>query len=206
MAHKDIQRQNTIDEIKKYALEQMEKDGPSGISMSAIARKMEISAPALYRYFDSRDDLIRALISDACDDLVSGLENTDNSLPAPDYPRRFLEVAKKFREWSLAHPMEFQLIFNLSWTNDPAARTLAQQGNQRVFTLISGIFRGAYQEGNLRPIADDAYLLDDADKKQDSLVENYDQHIPTQVNYAGMVAWSRMLGMVTLELIPTSNC
>lgn len=201
MAHKDVQRQNTINEIKKYALEQMGNVGTSGISMSAIARKMEISSPALYRYFDSRDHLIRALIDDACNDLISSLENTDNSLPAANYAGRFLEVANKFREWSLAHPMEFLLIFNLSLSHDPAARTIAQQGSQRVLTIITDVLRGANQAGILKPIAEIAESLDNADAKKGALVENLDHPMSSQIHYASTAAWSRMLGLIMLELM-----
>ena len=70
MSRRDRMRDLTIAEIKATARQQMAESGTAGVSLSAIARTMEISAPALYRYFASRDDLVTALIADAYNDLA----------------------------------------------------------------------------------------------------------------------------------------
>lgn len=59
-------RETTSQEIKELARKQMNEDGgASAISIRGIAASMGMTAPAIYRYFPLRDDLITALIVDA---------------------------------------------------------------------------------------------------------------------------------------------
>ena len=47
-------RQQTINEIKTLAMEQVTDGGVATVSLNAIARTMAMSPGALYRYFDNR--------------------------------------------------------------------------------------------------------------------------------------------------------
>ena len=58
------------EEIKAHAWEQVATAGASALSLNAIARRMGLSGPALYRYFASRDELITELVLDAYRDLA----------------------------------------------------------------------------------------------------------------------------------------
>ncbi|MBZ4321071.1 TetR/AcrR family transcriptional regulator, partial [Streptomyces huiliensis] len=52
-------------EIKQHAWEQIATAGASALSLNAIAKRMGLSGPALYRYFAGRDELITELVRDA---------------------------------------------------------------------------------------------------------------------------------------------
>jgi AcrR family transcriptional regulator len=54
-------------EIKEEARRQLAETGAQGLSLRAVARELGMVSSALYRYFPSRDDLLTALIIDACD-------------------------------------------------------------------------------------------------------------------------------------------
>ncbi len=62
-------RAATIEEIKATALQLMRDQGTTDVRFSDIARAMGMTAPALYRYFADRDELLTAMIVDAYDDL-----------------------------------------------------------------------------------------------------------------------------------------
>ena len=53
-------REQTLDEIKAAARAQLVANGPSGIQLRAVARDVGLTAPALYRYFPSLEDLVEA--------------------------------------------------------------------------------------------------------------------------------------------------
>ena len=84
MSRRDRMRELTIAEIKATARQQMAESGTAGVSLSAIARAMEISAPALYRYFASRDDLVTALIVDAFTALADAIEAAESAVAVQD--------------------------------------------------------------------------------------------------------------------------
>ena len=59
-SRRDRVRAATIEEIKETARRLLVTKGPEAVSLRAIAREMGMTAPALYRYFGSREDLLRA--------------------------------------------------------------------------------------------------------------------------------------------------
>jgi AcrR family transcriptional regulator len=56
-------RREMTDEIIGTARVLLEKDGPSAVSLRAIARQVGVTAPAIYRYYPSLDALMSALHS-----------------------------------------------------------------------------------------------------------------------------------------------
>jgi AcrR family transcriptional regulator len=108
---RESQRQDTREEIKAFARQQMAAEGTAALSLRAIARDMEMTAPALYRYFPSREDLITALIVDAFNALADALEAADAAPTQQDYGSRLRAVLMAYRGWALEHPTDFQLIY-----------------------------------------------------------------------------------------------
>ena len=55
---RDRVRAETVREIKQTARRVLVEQGPNGLALRAVAREMGMTAPALYRYFTSREHLI----------------------------------------------------------------------------------------------------------------------------------------------------
>ena len=66
-------RAATIEEIKTTALSVMREQGTTDCRFTDIARLMGMTAPALYRYYGDRDELLTDLITDAYADLGTAL-------------------------------------------------------------------------------------------------------------------------------------
>ncbi|KMS83520.1 hypothetical protein ACZ91_52700 [Streptomyces regensis] len=66
------QRAATDRDIRHAARALLVDDGPEAVTLRAIARELGITAPALYRYYGSRDDLLEHLRADVVADLTSG--------------------------------------------------------------------------------------------------------------------------------------
>lgn len=110
-------RQETIEEIKATARQQMAKDGVVSLSLGAIARAMGMTPPALYRYFESRDALVAALVVDAYDSMGEALEQSVGALPQDDYAGRFLALMHAYRGWALEHPADYALMYGTPATS-----------------------------------------------------------------------------------------
>ena len=106
-------RSATIEEIKQTALKLIREQGSTDVRFSDIARAMGMTAPALYRYFGDRDDLLTALIADAYEDLGRAIATARNSVPEHDLGGRFLAIAQAYREWAQREPERFALIFGM---------------------------------------------------------------------------------------------
>jgi AcrR family transcriptional regulator len=58
-------RAATVEEIKSTARDLMREQGTTDVRFTDIARVMGMTAPALYRYYGDRDELLTELIADA---------------------------------------------------------------------------------------------------------------------------------------------
>jgi AcrR family transcriptional regulator len=103
-------RSETRQEAKDIALEQLAAAGPAGISVNAIAKRMGMTGPALYRYFSSRDDLLTELIRDAYHDLADTIEAAGRG-DGRDPADRLRAMLRAFRAWGVAAPHRYLLLF-----------------------------------------------------------------------------------------------
>ncbi|MFG3131304.1 TetR/AcrR family transcriptional regulator [Streptomyces tendae] len=92
-------------EIKEHAWEQIATAGASALSLNAIAKRMGMSGPALYRYFDGRDELITELIRDAYRSQADALR------AAAEAGADLASLAHALRVWALDDPQRYFLIF-----------------------------------------------------------------------------------------------
>jgi len=104
-------RESTVGEIKALARRQLVASGPHGVSLRAIARDMGMSTPGLYRYFASHEDLLSALITDVYTELAEHLEAARDAQPGATPGARLCITSRAFRQWALAHPSDFALVF-----------------------------------------------------------------------------------------------
>ena len=62
---RERRRQETTDAILRSARAHLEEAGVEGVTLRAVARDLDIAVSALYRYVDSRDDLLTELLVEA---------------------------------------------------------------------------------------------------------------------------------------------
>lgn len=103
-------RAETEREIRQAARALLVERGRDAVTLRAIARELGITAPALYRYYDSHDALLRQLCDDICADMAAALY-ADLSAETGHVGCKVRAVCRAFRRWALAHPQEFALVF-----------------------------------------------------------------------------------------------
>ncbi|WP_438388494.1 TetR/AcrR family transcriptional regulator [Actinopolyspora saharensis] len=123
VTRREQSRAATESDIRRHARELLVREGQEAVTLRAIARELGITAPALYRYYASREELLSRLREDICGDLSAELTA---SMPAQaeDHLNKVLAVCRGFRWWALAHPREFALVFAT-----PAAKAPRKRAN-----------------------------------------------------------------------------
>src|SRR5580704_6798811 len=142
-------RAELIQEIKDEARRQMAQEGASSLSLRAIARHLDMVSSGIYRYFKSRDELLTALIVDAYEAMGSAVESADERCERADFAGRWSACCHAVRDWALAHPHEYALIYGSpvpgyqapEETNPPASR---------VALVLVAIIHDAAEAGELR--------------------------------------------------------
>lgn len=106
---RERQRQATLAEIVQAARELLEE--PGGLSLRAVAQRVGMTAPALYRYVASYQELV-ALLAHAIDEETAALlREARDSQPADDPAAQIVAASVAFRRWALSHREEFGVVF-----------------------------------------------------------------------------------------------
>ena len=121
-SRRDRLRAATIEEIIQTARQLLVKDGPEAVSLRAIAREMGMTAPGLYRYFGSYEELHRHLCAGIFTELGADIHRAiEAAEPPPDLAHapeakltvKMVAACREFRRWALNHKDEFGLVFGV---------------------------------------------------------------------------------------------
>lgn len=193
---REVTRAATIREIKDTALARMRTCGPADFRLSDVARDMRMSAPGLYRYFDGRDGLLTALVTDAFTDLAVKVEVARDSVALDDAGGRFLAVARAYREWALGSREQFALIFGppVSGYQAPEEGPTLEAA-KRAMEGLRSLVREADEAGTRRPprLTELSPVLREAFSKQ----ELHGADPATELALAH--TWASLHGFVSLE-------
>lgn len=81
--------------------------GMEGFSMRKLAQQVGVTAPALYRHFENREDLLLQVVGEAHNVLGSYLYR---ALSASTPRERFSAAGEAYMEFALEHPRYFQIM------------------------------------------------------------------------------------------------
>jgi AcrR family transcriptional regulator len=190
---------NLQESIKETAWKQIAEFGAPALSLRAIARELKITAPAIYNYFPSRDHLVTALIVDAYTSLGDSQKSTLENMSKKDGATRFSALGIAYRDWAVTYPQRYQLIFGTPIPNyDAPEDTTTPAAAWALLPLIETV-QSLYSEGNLR-----VDRLAKLTPKLKSMLETWKQFtggtIEAEVLYVAYTVWSRVHGLVMLEL------
>ncbi len=196
---RQIAREEMTRRIVELARAQLREVGPGQLSLRAIARKLDISSSAIYRYFVSRDDLLTALLVEVYDEVGDVLEKADQQVtPRSAYAQRFLAVAHALRDWARAHPYDWALLYG-----SPVPGYAAPEDTVLPAGRATGAFTAIVEDADAaghRPRGSGAPLSAEARASVAGLEAMLPRPIDEDLLLAGMAAWSGVMGAISLEL------
>jgi len=199
LTRREKARLATTDEIKATALDLMREQGTTDVRFTDIARVMGMTAPALYRYFDDRDELLTALIADGYRALGARIAAALAPLPTEDLAGRWVAAASAYREWARSEPQQFALVLGMPVPGyvapDEGPTTEAAKA---AMGQLASIFVAAAQSGRLGEplIREVSQAVTDCEKaKHDELIGI----VPPESFQAMMQTWAMLHGFVSLE-------
>ncbi len=196
---REKQRAATRAEILATAYKQIAKEGAAALSLRAIAREMDVTAPALYRYFANRDELVTALIVEAYTSLGDSQKSTLETVSKKDSASRLFALGIAYRDWAITYPQRYQLIFGTPLADYDAPEDTTTPAAAWALAPLIDTVQALYNEGNLR-----LERLAKPSAKLKSMLETWRQFtgstVETEVLYVAYVVWSRVHGLVMLEL------
>ncbi|MFJ6363098.1 TetR/AcrR family transcriptional regulator [Streptomyces globisporus] len=171
-------------EIKQHAWEQIATAGASALSLNAIAKRMGVSGPALYRYFAGRDELITELIRDAYRSLADAVHAAAVTGADP------AALAHVLRDWALADPHRYFLIYGTPVPGYRAPDEITGISQEIMADLLTA-WTAFEPDAPASPFA--AHLADHRDWAGD-------HPAPPGVLRRALAFWTRLHGVLSLEL------
>ncbi|HEX5542177.1 MAG TPA: TetR/AcrR family transcriptional regulator [Micromonospora sp.] len=174
--------------------------GPQAISLRAIAHEMGMTAPAIYRYFPSLDALVIQLTRDLFDEVRQTLE-TAREAAGDDPAQQLAEMARSFRQWSVAHPAEFALVFGapvpgISTFDDDCAHT--EHPAAAFGALFTQALLQLWRQAPW-PTPPSEVLRERLGDALQPLKQNQGD-MPLEVAYTFLSGWVRLYGLISIEV------
>ncbi len=188
-------------EIKTAARLEIRERGTAGISLRALARRLNITAPAVYNYFPSLDDLLTALVVDAFNALADAMQAAGEALlpGAPALERARAEVLA-YRGWAVRNPEEFQLIYGNPIPGYAAPSEITQPLAARPFAILLASFGAALKSGQAQLPPAYRQVPPELRPHLDGLRAARGFSESAELLYFLTAGWARVHGMVMLEL------
>jgi AcrR family transcriptional regulator len=193
-------RAATAREIKDTARRFLVEQGPDAVTLRAIAREMGMTAPALYRYFGSHEELLRHVIGDIFVEVASAIRTAINGVAADGMTAKFTAGSRAFRRWSLDHPREFALVFGSPLPGiDLNHPDVADKCGQEFMGVFLELYLELWQKKPFRvpaPADIDPSLLAQLERFGDAT----GVPLPAGAILSFAYCWVRLYGMVSMEV------
>jgi AcrR family transcriptional regulator len=203
VSRRDRVRAATTGEIKETARRMLVAEGPEAVSLRAIAREMGMTAPALYRYFGSREDLFRHVCGDIFSEIATGIRAASARAaeePGGDVTAKLIAACREFRHWALTHREEFGLLFG---TPLPGLEPLHNDKTDECAMEFAGSFIGLFLELWQRhpfPVPADEQIEPGLVAQLTRYVGALGVDLPIGAALIFLRCWVRLYGMVSLEV------
>ena len=183
-------------EIVETARAHLVTAGPAGLSLRAVARDLGMVSSAVYRYFPSRDDLLTALIIDAYNAVGDAAESADGAVRRDRFLDRWMAVSHATRDWAIAHPQEWALIYGSPVPGYAAPEDTIGPGTRVSLTLTQilgdALAAGAHSTPTAVPRA--------VSRSMRTLKEFLPYALPDSLLVGGVMARTQLFGHISLEL------
>jgi AcrR family transcriptional regulator len=184
--------------IKETAWKQIAEFGAPALSLRAIARELEITAPAIYNYFPDRDALVTALIIDAYQSFGDSQLKARDAVPERNRKGRLKAIGMAYRTWAHSYPQRYQLIFGTPIPGYEAPLMEVLPSAARSLSALVSVVEQFRLAGRLN--AKSFPKVKREHKASFETWKKYGGDVDMLSMSVAMLIWSRVHGIVSLEI------
>jgi len=195
-------RTETIAEIKKAAWAELQDFGVQDLSLRGVARRLGMAPSAIYRYFESRDELLTALIIEAYSALGAELERhyrRASKRRAATVHDVFLQVARAYRKWALSHALEYKLIFGTSIPGYTGTEQTTE-ASMRSSGVLLRVMADLVRQRGLDAESWQEELTPEVRKKLQAWSDTLPDPLPPEALRTALACYATLHGAINLEL------
>ncbi|HEY6567027.1 MAG TPA: TetR/AcrR family transcriptional regulator [Actinomycetota bacterium] len=156
-----------VSQIVEAARDLLETQGPDGLTMRAVAARLNIRAPSLYKHVESKDDMEVLLIAEAFRGQGAAMHAAVDGLGRRPARRASLTaLGRAYRAWAIAHPHLYRLATEgplprealpeglEAWTAEPLVRVTGSEARARATWAFAHGMTILELDGRFPPDAD----------------------------------------------------
>ncbi|MHB8191256.1 MAG: TetR/AcrR family transcriptional regulator [Ferrimicrobium sp.] len=169
--------------------------GAPALSLRSVARELGMAPSTIYRYFESRDDLLTALIIGSYGSLGEAVELA--VAPGGTPVHRWKTALRTLRGWAVAHPQEYALLYGSPVPGYHAPTETIESASRVIYVLV-GIITESSQDckvDDLDPAINRGFGADIT-----RIASNVMPGVPDAVIAKTILIWSLIIGQISLEL------
>ncbi|GAA1048313.1 TetR/AcrR family transcriptional regulator [Arthrobacter russicus] len=189
-------REQVLAEILTLADAQLQAKGASELSLRAIARELGMVSSAIYRYFPSAEALLTALIIRSYNELAEAAQQHFDAAAGGDRLARFLAVCHGSRDWALANPHRYALIYGSPVPGYQAPQETVEPAGRVGWLMLTSV---AGAEGVGLRLPPDGWPQE-RDLLAARLGEFFGGVLDADQISVGVAAWSHLFGLISFEL------
>jgi AcrR family transcriptional regulator len=137
----------------RAAMELLEEDGETALSLRAVARRAGVSPAAPYRHYEDREALISAVAAVGYRELAERLAAAH---PSPSTPEQLARVAIAYVQFALERPALFRIMFGEPCDRDNDERVAATTA---VSLYVREIVRRSFPQADADALATAIWAL-----------------------------------------------
>ncbi|MCE8038526.1 TetR/AcrR family transcriptional regulator [Halomonas sp. MCCC 1A11062] len=194
-------RQATLAEIREAARNLLIYKGTAAVTINAIAREVGMSGPAVYRYYESHDDLVSALTAEFYEELTADMKAAGAATSGTP-GQRLIAMARAMRTWAVRHPAEFGWVFA---SPVPAVDIRNPESSRHQAGVAFGktFLDQLVEVWETKPFAVPA--LDELDPSLLRQLQDYSEAIdgllPPEAVHVFLWCWIRLYGLLCMEIM-----
>jgi len=176
------------------------EEGVEGLTVAAVARAVGVTSPALYRYFNGRAGLVRAVYDDLTAEFMDNVARALHRQDPDDISAQLHAATRAVLDWSMANKVEFDLLMGAAYTKIADS----EEGIPKVIARELGGFFGVpfarlWREGRLTITADE-----DIDPVLAEQLRTYRTHVgldfPIGVVLLMVICWRQIYGLLCMAV------
>ena len=201
LTRRERQREATFAEIVEVSRALL-AEADTDLSLRAVATRMGMTAPALYRYVSSYQDLVDLVAFEIDKAATLDFRAAVDELPPDDLAGRLAIAAAAFRQWAVQNPREFTLAFlNPIASVDCVRREMITTSTSGHF--FTDLMYAVWERDRFPVPALDELTPTVRESVLDPLMPAKVEHIPHE--HRGLIwvylqGWSVLHGVVALEV------
>lgn len=194
-------RNATLKEIHEAVRTLLVEQGPSAVTVNAVARAVGMSGPALYHYYAGHEALVGAVTADFFDELAIAMEEARDARTGAPVGERILAVCRAMRTWAISHPAEFGWIFAAPIT--PSNRrpdSERHRAGQRFERVLLDLTIELWQTRPF-PVPDPAELPESLHEQLITYSATIGEQLPPEAAHVFLSCWIRLYGLLCMEVL-----